>query len=239
MHYLGMAATRFSRGAYCTGGVPIDNHWLPAIVGLVTIALLAIVLITGVFDAHLQSHTLAQTERLREVNAELQREAAKAQSAQDLLAEQDARSRASEERLRQISDSLPALIAYWDRDMICRFANQAHFERFGLAPDQIVGMSFGQVFGNDQTDPKRLRMRAALAGERQMFDSTVVGRKGKSTHWQSDYVPHWDKGRVVGCYALIIDITQRKTAEQRLSERLGNRRFTTTAAPASSARFRT
>jgi two-component system sensor histidine kinase/response regulator len=339
MHYVGMAASRFSRGAYCVGGVAIDNHWLPAIVGLVTIALLAIVLVTGVFDAHLQSHTLAQAERLREVNSELQREAAKSHSAlralehfhyaldqqasvavtdvngvitytneyfsrltgysreellgkthaiiksgvhsadlyaamwatilagniwrselcnrkkngdtywvdtsivpykddtgrvtqfisicteiterklaQDLLAEQEARSRASEERLRQISDSIPALIAYWDSDMICRFANQAHFERFGLTPEQMVGMSFDQVFGNDQNDPKRLRLLAAMRGERQIFDHTVVGREGMPSHWQSDYVPHWENGRVVGCYALVIDITQRKTAEQRLAE---------------------
>ena len=71
MHYTGMAASRFSRGAYCTGGIPIDNQWLAMVVGLITIALLIIALITAVFDAHLQSSTLAQAQRLREVNAEL------------------------------------------------------------------------------------------------------------------------------------------------------------------------
>lgn len=86
MHYTAMAASRFSRGAYCVGGIPIDNQWLAMVVGLITVALLIITLITTVFDAHLQSRTLAQTKRLKEVNLELQTQAAKAQTALDLLA---------------------------------------------------------------------------------------------------------------------------------------------------------
>src|SRR4029077_3764867 len=110
MHYTGMAASRFSRDAFCIGGVPIDSQWLGMVVGLITVALLAIALVTAAFDEHLQSRTAAQAQTLRDLNAELQLQAAKAQ--------------ASEDRLRQISDSIPAMIAYWDRDGICRFANK-------------------------------------------------------------------------------------------------------------------
>ena len=81
MHYTGMAASRFSPGALCIGGLPIDNQWLAIIIGLVTVALLAIVLITAVFDAHLQSRTVAQAERLRSINSELQTQASKAAAA--------------------------------------------------------------------------------------------------------------------------------------------------------------
>ena len=59
MHYTGMAASRFSRDAYCIGGLPIDNQWLALVIGLITVALLAITLITAVFDAHLQSQSTA------------------------------------------------------------------------------------------------------------------------------------------------------------------------------------
>ncbi len=155
MHYTGMAASRFSRDAFCIGGVPIDSQWLGMVVGLITVALLAIALITAAFDAHLQSRTAAQAQRLKELNAELQLQAAKAQ--------------ASEERLRQISDSIPAMIAYWDRDGICRFANKAHFDRFGLTPEQLVGMSIDEVIafrraGSKRTDENlRARIAAALA----------------------------------------------------------------------------
>jgi PAS domain S-box-containing protein len=209
MHYTGMAASRFSRGAFCSGGVPIDNHWLGMTVGLITVALLAIALITAAFDAHLQSRTSAQAQRLKEVNAELQLHVAKAQ--------------ASEERLRQISDNIPAMIAYWDRDGICRFANKAHFDRFGLSPEQLVGMSIDEVIafrraGNQHIHEKqRARIAAALKGERQLFDQSSIGADGKVRHWQAEYLPNWSGGEVAGFYALIVDITQRKIAESRLA----------------------
>jgi two-component system, sensor histidine kinase and response regulator len=208
MHYTGMAASRFSLGAYCVGGLSIDNQWLALVVGLITVAMLAITLITSVFDAHLQTRTAAQAQRLKELNAELQLQAAK--------------SRISEDRLREISDNIPAMIAYWDRDGICRFANRAHIERFGLTPEQLTGMSLDEVFGAEPTGgpgtSKRARMSAALRGERQLFDQTYEGADGSVRHWQTEYLPHRSGGQVLGFYALVVDITQRKIAESRLAQ---------------------
>jgi PAS domain S-box-containing protein len=207
MHYTAMAASRFSPNAFCIGGVPIDNQWLGMVVGLITVALLTIALITAAFDAHLQSRTSVQAQRLKEVNAELQRQAEKAQ--------------ASEDRLRQISNNIPAMIAYWDRDGICRFANQAHYGRFGLTPEQLVGMSMDQVSAFRNKPPNenlRVRIAAALRGERQLFDQSSVDAEGNVRHWQAEYLPNWSGGQVMGFYALIVDITQRKIAESRLAE---------------------
>jgi PAS domain S-box-containing protein len=209
-HYTGMAASRFSNGAYCVGGLPIDNFWLALVIGLITIALLTITLITTVFDAHLQSHISAQAQRLKEVNGELQRQAAKA--------------RDSEERLRQISDNVPAMIAYWDCDGICRFANRAHYDRFGLTPEQLVGKSLEEVFDTRLNNSKRIdaptraRIAAALSGEYQLFDQSDVNADGTERHWQSEYLPHWNGDQLLGFYALIVDITQRKIAESRLAQ---------------------
>ena len=209
MHYTGMAASRFARGSYCVGGVPIDNQWLAMVIGLITVALLAITLITTVFDAHMKSQTSAQAQRLSELNEELQLQAAK--------------SRISEERLRQISDSIPALIAYWDRDRICRFANRAHFDRLGVHPEQLVGKSLDEVFGpgsagNHRFESRRARIAAALRGERQQFDQTDVDADGSVRHSQSEFLPHWNGDQVMGFYAFIVDITPRKIAESRLAQ---------------------
>jgi PAS domain S-box-containing protein len=210
MHYTGMAASRFSRDAYCVGGVPIDNEWLAMMTGFITVALLAITLIVAVFDAHLQSRAAMQAHRLRELNDELQLQAARAQ--------------ASEERLRQIADNIPAMVAYWDRDGICRFANRTHFERLGLTPEQLVGKSINEVFGEQgmvvrhQFDAaRRARVDAALRGERQRFDQTDNDPDGTVRHSQTEYLPHRVGDQVVGFYALIVDITQRKNAESRLA----------------------
>jgi PAS domain S-box-containing protein len=144
-------------------------------------------------------------------------ETTKRKLAEDRLAAQEINARESEERLRKISDSLPAMIAYWDKAAICRFANQAHFERFGFTPEQIVGMSFERLFGAAFNRDQCARVDAALKGERQLFDQASLARDGTLRHWQSEYLPHWHDGQVIGFYALVIDITDRKQAEERLS----------------------
>jgi len=150
-----------------------------------------------------------QAERLKELTAELQL--------------QEAKSRMSDQWLRQIADSIPAMIAYWDCDGICRFANRAHFDRLGLAPEQLIGKSLDQVFASTpdkkgSNDRRHARIAAALKGERQQFDQTDVGADGAVRHSQSEFLPHWQGDRVVGFYAFIVDITPRKIAESRLAQ---------------------
>ena len=172
MHYTGMAASHFDRAAVCIGGQPIDNQWLAVIVGLVTVALLAIVLITAMFDAHLQSRAAAQAVRLQELNEELQRQAA-------IALDQEARSRTSEERLRQISDSLSAMIAYWDGNAVCRFANRAHQERFGLGPEQMVGMTMPQLLGPEHSEGRSRTRVCGPARRAAAVRSFREGREGQ------------------------------------------------------------
>jgi PAS domain S-box-containing protein len=210
MHYTGMAASRFGANAYCVGGVPIDNQGIAILIAAITVALLAITLITTVFDAHLQSRITMQSDSLKQINLELEHQAARA--------------RASEERLRQISDTVPALIAYWDRDGICRFANQAHYDRFGVAPEQLVGMSFDELFGTRPGEgahfdaERRRRIAACMGGERQHFDQSNTAADGTARHWQCEYIPHIKDGQVDGMYALVVDITERKNAESRVQQ---------------------
>jgi diguanylate cyclase len=75
MHYTGMAAARFSAGAFCRGGVVFDSRWLATTVGLFAFCLLIITLITSVYDSHLQSNARSHARRLEAANAELQHQA--------------------------------------------------------------------------------------------------------------------------------------------------------------------
>jgi diguanylate cyclase (GGDEF)-like protein len=75
MHYTGMAAAHFAFGSYCRGGVTLENGWLAATVGLFAMALLAMTLLTAVYDAHLQSTARRQALKLEIVNAQLQHQA--------------------------------------------------------------------------------------------------------------------------------------------------------------------
>jgi NO-binding membrane sensor protein with MHYT domain/nitrogen-specific signal transduction histidine kinase len=72
MHYTAMAAAEFSVGAYCLGGAAFDSGWLALTIGLVALGVLAITLITAVYDAHLGSRIRRDAQRLEQVNAALQ-----------------------------------------------------------------------------------------------------------------------------------------------------------------------
>jgi diguanylate cyclase len=75
MHYTGMAASRFAAGAFCRGGVTLENNWLAAAIGMFALGLLVVTLVTAVYDAHLQSRARIQALRLEQANAALQHQA--------------------------------------------------------------------------------------------------------------------------------------------------------------------
>jgi diguanylate cyclase len=75
MHYTGMAASRFSSGSFCRGGVSLDNNWLAVAIGMFALGLLIVTLVTAVYDAHLQSRARIQAMRLEQANAALQHQA--------------------------------------------------------------------------------------------------------------------------------------------------------------------
>jgi diguanylate cyclase len=75
MHYTGMAASRFALGSFCRGGVALQNSWLAAAIGVFAVGILAITLLTALYNAHLQSRARIQAERLAQADAELQHQA--------------------------------------------------------------------------------------------------------------------------------------------------------------------
>jgi diguanylate cyclase len=75
MHYTGMAAAEFRSGAFCRGGVALDPQWLGISVGIATLALLFVVLITGIFDAHVESRARLHGQRLQMANSRLNHQA--------------------------------------------------------------------------------------------------------------------------------------------------------------------
>ena len=71
MHYTAMIAARFAPGSYSHGGAAFNNDWLGVTVGMAAFAVLAITLITLVYDAHLESRSRQDARRLAKLNEEL------------------------------------------------------------------------------------------------------------------------------------------------------------------------
>ncbi|NQD93742.1 EAL domain-containing protein [Pseudomonas sp. CrR25] len=72
MHYTGMAAANFPLGSICgAAGRGLDSDWLASLIVIVTLAVLAIALLTSVLDARLEARTATLSSSLAEANQEL------------------------------------------------------------------------------------------------------------------------------------------------------------------------
>lgn len=121
-------------------------------------------------------------------------------------------------RLQALVDHLPALVAFWDADLRNVVANDAYVEWFGRSPAQMEGMHLRDLLGEQLYDLNRPHIEAALRGERQAFDRTIVDTRGRSRHTQVSYVPEVTSGEVEGFYVLVTDVTGKVEAERDLDE---------------------
>ncbi len=127
--------------------------------------------------------------------------------------------RDSEYRIRLITDAIPALIAYVDSSQCYRFTNKPYEEWFGRPRSEINGRPMRKVLGAPLYDARRHHVDAALAGERVTFEMDLTTVKGRIRYALATYVPHFGPdGSVLGFFALIQDITERKQAVEQVRE---------------------
>ena len=120
-------------------------------------------------------------------------------------------------RLRVIADTLPAYVAYVDTELRYAMANRMYEEQFGRGGREIVGQPVAEVLGTS-FENVAWRLRAALAGEAQLFESPMRTVDG-DRYLMVRHIPDWDPdGNVRGVIVHGIDITERKRSEKVLVE---------------------
>ncbi len=123
------------------------------------------------------------------------------------------------DQLRAVLNGLPAVIAYWDRELRNVMANDAFAELFGREPSEMVGRSCREILGPELYRRHVPFIQHALAGETQLFDCEIVDCHGVTRYTQTSYVPDRDDdGEVRGFFALITDISARRRAEEQLAD---------------------
>ena len=130
----------------------------------------------------------------------------------------EAELRESESQLRQLTDNLPAAIAYIDSDLIFRFANRRYREVFGWDPDEMVGRHLRDRAGPKMYGQIEPHFRRVMAGETLSYRRNRKSAEGELHIFNVSLVPHRDVGgRVVGCYAMTVDITDSERAAERIA----------------------
>jgi diguanylate cyclase (GGDEF)-like protein/PAS domain S-box-containing protein len=118
--------------------------------------------------------------------------------------------------LVDLVDHLEAMIAYWDRDQICRFANQAYRAWFGRGRDELLGISLRELLG-PLYEMNLPHIEAAYRGERQVFERAIPRPDGNGVrHSLATYLPRIVGGEVVGMFVHVADVEPLKKLELEL-----------------------
>ena len=126
------------------------------------------------------------------------------------------RLRASEEQLRVITDNIPILIGYIDRDERYRFANKAQESWFGMPVEEIVGKPLREVLGEAVYREVKPKVDRVLMGAR-VDSEDVYERPGGRRVVHTTRIPHIaEDGSVPGYFVVVEDITERKRVVEAL-----------------------
>lgn len=138
----------------------------------------------------------------------------------------------AQKQLHDIADNLPVMISYMDAEQRMQFVNRTFEVWSGITSQQVLGRRLADVISPELYEQRRSPLQKALQGETVEFE--VVSRAlGVERVLQTVYIPDLGNGKnTVGVYAMSMDVTALRLAEQRMGElartdpltRLANRR---------------
>lgn len=123
----------------------------------------------------------------------------------------------SERFIRTITDAMPSLVAYFDLNLRCRFANKGYQDWYQLTSETIRGKTLMELLGESLFAKNKPHIDGVLAGEKQQFERFLTKRDGSVGHVLANYIPDFDEnGDVIGFHLLVTDIKALRMAEAEL-----------------------
>lgn len=120
--------------------------------------------------------------------------------------------------LQTVTNSIPVQIAFFDRDLICRFANASYARWTGTRAEELVGMHLRDIARPENYAEAQVPLKAALQGECQQFEGARTFPDGHSFYASVQYTPYLRDGHVDGLFIQMVDITERKASEDHVRE---------------------
>lgn len=122
--------------------------------------------------------------------------------------------RRSEQQMRLVTDSIPALVAYFSVDHGYEYINRGYQDWFGLDPQRLDRVSARAFLGHEVYEGIRPYVRRALSGEAVTFDYALCTQAGEDLCVRTTLVPdRGPDGSVVGCFELTFDVTEQKRSQ--------------------------
>ena len=125
---------------------------------------------------------------------------------------------ALKDRFDMMTDSLPGLVSYIDKNERYQQINATYVAWYGHTRDWFIGKTIQEVVGDEAYKDTKPYVDRALKGEFVWFnlESTVGGLD--HVYLNATYIPHKsEEGEVLGFYALIQDVTETKRRDAKVS----------------------
>ena len=123
----------------------------------------------------------------------------------------------SENQLRLVTNSMPALIAYIDQNLRYQFVNEKYREWFNITTDDILGKKVREVVGARAFEVIKPSLTAALEGEEVSIQTSLNYSTAGKRFVQVNYIPDVaEDGSVRGIFSLVNDLTAWKESQDLL-----------------------
>lgn len=118
-----------------------------------------------------------------------------------------------------VTNSIPYLLAYLDREITYRFINDPFCQWFGLPRSAILGHSMRELIGEEAFKIARPHIQQALSGQRTSLINHIHRADGSIRTARFNYIPdRQSNGRVRGFISSIDDITYQVQVEEQLRQ---------------------
>jgi PAS domain S-box-containing protein len=110
------------------------------------------------------------------------------------------------------------MLAYWDKDLICRYANSAYLDWFGKTKEEMIdNMRIDELLG-PLYEKNLPYINAVLLGEKQLFEREIPIPNGSGIrHSLATYIPDINDGEVIGFFVHVADVTYLKELENKIA----------------------
>ncbi|KQS26568.1 PAS domain-containing sensor histidine kinase [Dyadobacter sp. Leaf189] len=119
---------------------------------------------------------------------------------------------------RSVVDHITAMIAYWDKDLVCRFANASYLEWFGKSSEEMIDkITISELLG-PLYEKNLPYIQGVLSGQPQTFERQIPIPSGGKRFTLANYFPDIVDGEVVGFFVHVADINEVKILQRELSK---------------------
>jgi PAS domain S-box-containing protein len=115
----------------------------------------------------------------------------------------------------QAVNHISAMVAYWNKQQLCVFSNNAYREWFGKTPEEMRGMSMEKLLGPLYALNVPFIL-GALKGEKQIFERQIPTPNGGMRESVATYTPDIVDGVVLGFWVHVADVTMLREREKAL-----------------------